>query len=60
MSDDKTQRGGQDRQRISLEEPYEVRDWTQSLGCTEEELRAAVAAVGHSAEAVRAYLAGKK
>lgn len=60
MSDDKTQRGGQDRERISLEEAYEVRDWTQSLGCTEEELRAAVAAVGHSAEAVRAHLAGKK
>ena len=60
MSDDKTQRGGQDRERISLAEDYEVRDWTQSLGCSEEELRAAVPAVGHSVEAVRAHLAGKK
>jgi hypothetical protein len=60
MSDDKTKRGGLDRDRISLEEDYEVRDWTRSLGCTEEELRAAVAAVGDSAEAVRAHLARRK
>jgi hypothetical protein len=60
MSDDKTKRGGQDRNRISLEEDYEVRDWTKSLGCTEDQLRAAVKAVGNSAEAVRAYLSKGK
>lgn len=47
---------GSDRQRISLEEDYEVRDWTKSLGCTEQELREAVKAVGNSAEAVRKHL----
>jgi hypothetical protein len=45
-----------DRKLIALKEPYEVRDWCKSLGCTEAELKAAVAAVGHSAVKVRAYL----
>lgn len=58
MADDKTQTAT-DRQRISLEEDYEVRDWIKSLGCTEEELRKAVAEVGNSAAAVRSWL-GKK
>lgn len=47
---------GQDRQLISLEQPHEIRSWTESFGVTEEQLRAAVAAVGHSAEKVREYL----
>ena len=46
----------QDRKLIALTEPYEVRDWCKSLGCTEPELAAAVKAVGHSATKVRAYL----
>ncbi len=55
MSD--TPRGTtQDRKLISLAEDYEVRDWCKSLGCTEEQLRAAVQAVGHSADKVREYL----
>jgi hypothetical protein len=45
-----------DRKLIALNEPYEVLSWTKSLGCTEAQLRAAVAAVGNSAEAVRVYL----
>jgi hypothetical protein len=59
MSDD-TKQTGLDRKLISLEEDYEVRDWSKSLGCTPGELRAAVKAVGNSAEKVREYLAGKK
>jgi len=55
MSDDK-QATAQDRKVISLEEDYEIRDWTASLGCTEAQLRDAVAAVGDSADAVRAHL----
>ncbi len=58
MSDD-TSKTAQDRKMISLKEDYEVRDWCASLGCTPEQLRAAVKAVGNSAEAVRAYLAKK-
>ena len=60
MSDDKSKVGGQDRKLISLNEDYEVRDWCASLNCTPEQLRQAVAAVGHSAEKVREYLAGRK
>lgn len=56
MSDDKTETT-HDRNFISLNEHYEVRDWTNSLGVTEAQLREAVAAVGHSADKVREYLA---
>ena len=48
-----------DRKLIALEEPHEVRSWTESLKCTEAELQAAVKAVGHSAEKVREYLKKK-
>ncbi|MFN3439663.1 MAG: DUF3606 domain-containing protein [Acidovorax sp.] len=58
MSDDKTE-VVQDRNLISLNEHYEVRDWTNSLGVTEMELREAVAAVGPSADKVRQYLASQ-
>lgn len=58
MSDDPT-KTGQDRQLISLEQPHEVRDWSRSMKCSEDELRQAVKVVGHSADAVRAYLHGK-
>ncbi|RZL96253.1 MAG: DUF3606 domain-containing protein [Variovorax sp.] len=45
-----------DRTLISLNEPHEVRSWTESLGVSEQELKAAVAAVGDSAQEVREYL----
>ena len=60
MSDDKSKRGGADRSRISLEQDYEVRDWSKSLGVTEAELTAAVKAVGNSAEKVKEYLGQRK
>ncbi len=50
---------GLDRKLISLSEPHEVQSWTQSLGCTAEQLKEAVGAVGDSAEALRAYLKKK-
>jgi hypothetical protein len=53
---DNPKKTGQDRQLISLEQKHEIRSWTESLGVTEEQLRAAVAAVGHSADKVREYL----
>lgn len=31
MSDDKSKSGGQDRQRINVNEDYELRDWSKSL-----------------------------
>lgn len=60
MSDDKNNVGSPDCDRISLAEEYEVRDWTVSLGISEQELREAVDAVGNSVDAVRAYLKGDR
>jgi len=51
-----TSKTGHDRKFISLEQDHEVRDWTRSLGCTEDQLRTAVKAVGKPADAVRKYL----
>ena len=59
MADDKTETA-QDRKLISINEEYEVRDWARTLGCTEEQLREAVKAVGNSAQAVRVYLEGDR
>jgi hypothetical protein len=47
MSDD-PRKAGLDRKLISLDEEHEVRSWTQSLGCTPEQLREAVRAVGNA------------
>jgi len=54
MSDDKTNRGAQDRARINVHEDHEVRRWTQALGVTREQLAAAVIAVGVSLRGARA------
>jgi len=56
MPDDRNSSGGQDRQRISLSEDYEVRDWAEKFGVTPGQLRAAVKEVGDRADAVEAYL----
>ena len=59
MADD-PKKTGLDRKLIALNEPHEVRSWTESLGVDEKTLKAAVAAVGNSAEKVREYLKKKK
>jgi Protein of unknown function (DUF3606) len=56
MSDDKTNRGTQDRARINVHEDYELRDWSKRLGVTPDELKKAVQQVGTSAVAVRKHL----
>lgn len=56
MTDDKSKPGGQDRTRISLTEPYEIRDWSQKFGVSEDRLRAAVAKVGSMADDVEREL----
>ncbi|KQW80761.1 DUF3606 domain-containing protein [Brevundimonas sp. Root1279] len=60
MTDDKTNAGGADRQRISLEEDYEVRDWSQKFGVSEQALRDAVARVGNMAADVQRELGGRR
>ncbi|WP_116090993.1 DUF3606 domain-containing protein [Sphingomonas crusticola] len=56
MSDDTSARRPQDASRISLEEDYEVRYWTNKWNITRDELAAAVKAAGHSAAAVARHL----
>lgn len=56
MADDKQQTGSPDRDRINLNEDYEVQYWTKALGVSADELRAAVNAVGSTSEAVRRHL----
>ena len=42
--------------RINVTEPYSVREWATKLGCTTEQLRAAVTAVGNVAADVARHL----
>lgn len=48
MSDDKTKTGGQDRERVNVNEDYELRDWAKSLNTTPDKLKEAVRAVGYT------------
>lgn len=56
MPDDKTKKGPQDRNRISLSEDYEVRYWSKKFGVTPEQLRKVVGKVGNSVAAVEREL----
>ncbi len=58
MSDDKTKSGGQDRKRINLSEDYEVRDWAEKFGVSQDRLREAVGKVGSMADDVERELRG--
>jgi hypothetical protein len=56
MTDDKSKAGGPDRDRINVNEDYELQYWTKALGVSAEKLRDAVKAVGPMAVAVRQHL----
>ena len=56
MSDDRTNRGAQDRSRISLSEDYEVQYWTKEFGVSRERLEQLVAQLGNSAAKIREAL----
>lgn len=56
MPDNKKIRQPLDNKRIDINDSNEVRNWCNSLGCTEGELKRAVKAAGTSAEKVREYL----
>jgi hypothetical protein len=55
--DDPDKRGPADRMRIDVNESWEVRYWTAELGCSEDQLRGAVEAVGPMRDDVARYLA---
>lgn len=60
MADDKTKTGGQDRQRINVNEDYELRDWAAKFGVTTVQLKQAVAEVGDRAAEVEQHLKGQR
>jgi hypothetical protein len=59
MADDLKNKGPQDAARINTTEKWEIAYWTKALGCTYDELIAAVKAVGNSVEAVREFMKKK-
>jgi len=56
MSDAKKKTGTPDRDRINVNEDYEVQYWTKALGITAAQLKEAVKAVGPTSAAVRKHL----
>ena len=56
MADDTSIRSQSDRSRINTSQDHEVRYWSKELGCTPEELKAAVQAAGNQVDKVRAYI----
>ena len=60
MADDTSVRSGSDCNKINTSQDHEVRYWAKELGVSPEELRAAVQAVGPSADKVRSYVAARK
>jgi hypothetical protein len=56
MPDDKSKTGGQDRKRINVNEDYELRDWSKSLGVSPDRLKEIVKKVGPMVDDVRREL----
>jgi len=56
MADDTSKKGRQDRNRININEDYEVRYCSEKFGVTPERLRETVQKVGNSSQAVEEEL----
>ena len=56
MADDLSKRGSPDRDRINVNEDWELRKWSRPFGVSPEELKRAVQQVGDRADAVRQHL----
>lgn len=59
MADNLKNRAPADHSRININEPSEVQYRRRQFGCTEQQLRQAVAAVGAAADKVSQYLKNK-
>ena len=59
MADNLKNRAPADHSRININEPSEVQYRRRQFGCTEQQLRQAVAAVGASADKVSQFLKNK-
>jgi Protein of unknown function (DUF3606) len=53
MADNFKNGGAPDRSRVSMDDQHQVRYWMETIGCSKDELAAAVARVGNSSDAVR-------
>ncbi len=56
MPDDPTRSGPQDKSRINIDEPSELKYWRKKFGLPSLKLKEAVNAVGPSVEKVSRYL----
>jgi hypothetical protein len=56
MADDKTKTGKPDRDRINIEEPYELTYWAEKFDVTPERLKAAVQTSGPMVTDIAALL----
>jgi hypothetical protein len=56
MADDRTNRGAGDRDRINVDQDYELRYWSERLGVTPAQLRQAVEDVGPMVAKVEQHL----
>lgn len=56
MPDDRTKTGQPDAIRINIHEPYELRDWSQKLAVTPEQLKQVVHVVGPMVKDVKQHL----
>jgi hypothetical protein len=54
--DNKEKVGNPDRDRINVNEDYELQYWSEKFGVSRDELKKAVEAVGTTTKAVREYL----
>lgn len=54
--DNKAKVGNPDRQRVNVNEDYEVQYWSKKFGASADELKKAVKAVGTQAKDVEKYL----
>jgi hypothetical protein len=60
MSDNTMNRGGQDRERINVNQDYELRDWAKKFDATPQQIKEAVQAVGDRADKVEMHLKGSR
>ena len=60
MADDKTRANGPDRDRINVNQDYELRDWAKKFNASPEQIKEAVNAVGDRAADVEMHLKGSR
>lgn len=60
MADNKANRGPLDRNRVNVNEDYELRYWAERFSCSPEQLKAAVKMVGPVVGSVEQYLSSSR